>query len=214
MMQPTRARPSREQRREEVRAALLDATIQSLVVNGYAATTTRGVAELAGLSQGAQQHHFRSKADLVKAATIRLADLFAETFRSDLPTDGAEHDRVMRLVDLMWTGVNLPTNWAMLEFIGAARTDPEIAEAVADLARHLDTVLYGMVAEIAPAVATAPAVRDWLRISLASMCSVVALGAVPGCESLTPSWDYLRTSILSELDRLTSGPANRPPSRL
>lgn len=213
-MQPTRARPSREQRREEVRVALLDATIQSLVLNGYAATTTRGVAELAGLSQGAQQHHFRSKADLVKAATIRLADLFAETFRSDLPTDGTEYERVTRLIDLMWTGINLPTSWAMLEFIGAARTDPEIAEAVADLARHLDAVLYGMVADIAPTIAVAPGVRDWLRISLASMCSVVALGAVPGCESLTPGWDYLRTSILCELDRLTSGPMNNPPSRV
>ena len=64
---------SQEERRAETRAKLLDATIECLLEEGYAGTTTRRVAELAGVSQGAQTHHFPYRVDLVAAAIERLA---------------------------------------------------------------------------------------------------------------------------------------------
>ncbi|MCB8794014.1 TetR family transcriptional regulator, partial [Escherichia coli] len=46
-------RRSQQERREETRAALLDATIEALVEGGYATLTLAQVTERAGLSLGA-----------------------------------------------------------------------------------------------------------------------------------------------------------------
>ena len=56
---PTRR--SQAERSASTRALLLDATIDSLVEDGYASTTTTGIADRAGVSRGAQMHHFASK---------------------------------------------------------------------------------------------------------------------------------------------------------
>ena len=51
--------PRRVQERSlATKAALLDAAIESLVERGYAATTTIETARRAGVSRGAQLHHF------------------------------------------------------------------------------------------------------------------------------------------------------------
>ena len=62
------ARRTQGQRSAETRARLLDATIDCLVTYGYNGTTTPRVAEMAGVTRGAQVHHFGSKNDLVIAA--------------------------------------------------------------------------------------------------------------------------------------------------
>jgi AcrR family transcriptional regulator len=49
-------RRTHAERRETTRLALLDAAVACLMEDGYAALTTRKVAERAGVSQGAQQH--------------------------------------------------------------------------------------------------------------------------------------------------------------
>ncbi|MDT5024109.1 MAG: hypothetical protein QOE61_535, partial [Micromonosporaceae bacterium] len=55
-----KARRTQEQRSAEMRVRLLDATIECLVEYGYAGTTTPRVAEKAGVTRGAQVHHFPS----------------------------------------------------------------------------------------------------------------------------------------------------------
>jgi AcrR family transcriptional regulator len=73
---PAATRPQRTQveRRAETRAKLLDATIESILEVGYAQTTTRRVAELAGVSAGAQAHHFPRRVELVAAAAEQLVE--------------------------------------------------------------------------------------------------------------------------------------------
>src|SRR3954466_4512427 len=61
--------------------ALLDATIECLVEDGYANTTTSRVAERAGVSRGAHLHHFQTRSALVAAAVARLSALRAEQAR-------------------------------------------------------------------------------------------------------------------------------------
>src|SRR5204862_5492808 len=63
-----RQRRTQAERSAATQALLLDATIDSLVEVGYANTTTTGIAERAGVSRGAQMHHFPSKGELVAAA--------------------------------------------------------------------------------------------------------------------------------------------------
>ena len=65
-------------RRQEARSAstrrqLLEATVACLVEVGYIGTTSAAVAEKAGLSRGAQLHHFGTRDQLVVAAVEHLA---------------------------------------------------------------------------------------------------------------------------------------------
>jgi AcrR family transcriptional regulator len=100
------------------RAALLDAALESLVARGYAATTTVEIARRAGVSRGAQLHHFPTKAELLTAAVEHLLDRrLAE-------------DRLDAAADLLWTMFTGPAFVAWVELWIAARTDPELAAAV------------------------------------------------------------------------------------
>src|SRR6266487_4699878 len=56
------------ERSEHTRELLLDATIECLVEVGYARTTVHEICLRAGLSRGAQQHHFTTKAELMASA--------------------------------------------------------------------------------------------------------------------------------------------------
>src|SRR3989442_6463844 len=75
MASPTvRRHRTQAERSEHTRELLLDATIGCLVELGYARTTVHEICLRAGLSRGAQQHHFTTKAELMAAA---LQHLFA-----------------------------------------------------------------------------------------------------------------------------------------
>ncbi|MTD47769.1 TetR family transcriptional regulator [Conexibacter sp. W3-3-2] len=93
----SRVRRTQPERRAETRAKLLDATIRSLLDVGYARTTTRRVTALAGVSQGAQTHHFSSRTELVCAAVERLfterIDAPCAVGRRDFPTTQTREPR-------------------------------------------------------------------------------------------------------------------------
>src|SRR5215216_5804590 len=55
-------------RTRETKRKLMEATVECLVERGWSGTTTTEVAERAGVSRGAQLHHFRTRGELVAAA--------------------------------------------------------------------------------------------------------------------------------------------------
>src|SRR5580765_2376049 len=65
-------RRTQAERSAATRARLLDATIECVLDLGYARTTTIEIARRAGLSRGAQLHHFPTKIELVTAAIEHL----------------------------------------------------------------------------------------------------------------------------------------------
>src|SRR3954451_20340396 len=100
--EPKPRRRTQQERRETTRAALLDATIDCLIEYGYGGVTTTRVVERAGVSRGAQVHHFPTKAVLVSEALRHLAQKRAdETLRrvSRLPEGPARLDAVL---DMLW----------------------------------------------------------------------------------------------------------------
>jgi len=64
---PKPTRRTQAERTEETRGRILDAAVVLLGERGYAGLRTADVAAAAGLSKGAQTHHFPSKDDLVVA---------------------------------------------------------------------------------------------------------------------------------------------------
>lgn len=138
-----RERMPQAERRRITRGKILDATIESLIEIGYPRTTTVEVGERAGLSRGAQLHHFPSKADLLVAAIEHLADERSKEFEEALRArlDRGE-EPIDTMVDMLWAMFSDPLYWATIELMVAARTDPELLEKLEAFERSLGGRIY------------------------------------------------------------------------
>ena len=128
-----------EERSAETRRRLLEAAIACLNERGYTGTTTTEIAGRAGVSRGAQVHHFRHKEELVIGAlehicARRIAEL--EYAFEELPVGGLEF-RLETLIDLMWTAFRGPSFYAWLELLVASRTEPILRVAVRETSHRL-----------------------------------------------------------------------------
>ena len=133
------ARRSQHERTAATRALVLDATVASLVEDGYAATTISRIQERAGVARGTLLHHFPNRATLLVAvvedvATRRLAVLeHGAAGRAGGSWDDA--------VDLVWADLQSPVFLAVLELWVAARTDDDLRAALVPIERTVfDTV--------------------------------------------------------------------------
>ena len=126
--QPSKTRRTQEERSAETRTRLLDATVESLIEVGYSRTTTTAVCERAGLSRGAQLHHFPTKSELVIAAVAHLTMRRAKEVRKEGKRLADIEDRVEAALELIWTSFSGPLFYAALELWVAARTDSELHE--------------------------------------------------------------------------------------
>lgn len=122
-----------------MRARLLDATIDSLIDLGYSATTTTVIADRAGVSRGAQLHHFPTKAELVAAAVEHLATRMGAELRRDAAK--LKVDDVSDVIDVLWSRYQSPLFAAWLELSVAARTDADLRVALAPVELRLRTAM-------------------------------------------------------------------------
>jgi AcrR family transcriptional regulator len=153
-------RRTQAQRSAAMRIRLLDATVECLVAYGYAGTTTHRVAELAGVTRGAQVHHFRSKQDLVVAAVEHLAEQRTQTAIRELGRVGTNPDPVSAALDYLWESHQGPISAATLELWVAARTDPVLAEQVERVEPIVNGALIGAIAQLLPEQAAQKELRD------------------------------------------------------
>jgi AcrR family transcriptional regulator len=135
------ARP-RQARSLATRARLLDAAIEALVAQGYAALTTTEVCRRAGLSQGALFKHFESKAGLVGALAERLFSALIDDFRAGFGRAARPEDRLGSALDQLARSFREPRLLAALELYTAARTDEALRGRLAPVvARHRANLL-------------------------------------------------------------------------
>ena len=115
------ARRTQAERTASTRARLLDATLECLCDLGYARTTTPEIARRAGLSRGAQLHHFPTKAELVTGAIEHLFARRNREFREAFARVPGGADRYAAAIDILWTMVSGPTFHAWLELAVGTR---------------------------------------------------------------------------------------------
>jgi AcrR family transcriptional regulator len=130
--------------------ALLDAAIDCLVERGYAATTTIETARRAGVSRGAQLHHFPTKAQLLATAVEHLFDRRRADFLEAFAALDPEPDRLDAALDLLWSMFEGPAFVAWTELWVAARTDPELAATVVAVERRFTEQTRTTFAELFP----------------------------------------------------------------
>lgn len=129
-------RTPQAERTAAMRLRLMEATVDSLVELGWSGTSTTVVSQRAGVSRGAQLHHFPSKQALVVAAVEHLTErrrhAMADAVRA-LPDVG----RTRAVLDVLAEQFTSPVFFAALELWVAARTDADLQGAVAPLERRV-----------------------------------------------------------------------------
>lgn len=115
------------------RLLLLDTTVACLSELGYAGTTGPAVAARAGLSRGAQLHHFGTRDQMVIAAVEHLAQQRLARVNEDLTKRiGAGSDKTVDggvavgALELLAEATSGPLYGATLELWAAARTDADL----------------------------------------------------------------------------------------
>ena len=147
MTTETAARTTQGERTRAMRLRLMEATVESLVELGWAGTTTTVVSQRAGVSRGAQLHHFPSKQALVVAAVEHLTDRRRDDMRrhaEGLP----EHDRIRGVLEILAAQFVSPVFFAALELWVAARTDAELRKSVAPLERRIGRETHAYAVEL------------------------------------------------------------------
>ena len=161
------------------RARLLDAALQVIRAQGYAATTVDDICREAGLTKGAFFHYFKSKEDLAVAAAAHFSALAEALFAAaDYRKLGDPLDRLLGYVDFRRDIIDGPIP-AFTCLLGtmvqeAYATSPAIRAAC-------DTYIGAHAAEVAKDIAAAKAryapAAPWSAESLALYTQAVLQGA-------------------------------------
>ncbi|GAA4815247.1 TetR/AcrR family transcriptional regulator [Nocardioides caeni] len=148
-------RRTQQERSAATRARLLEAAYESLLEGGYAATTVGHVQQRAGVARGTLLHHFPTRGALMAGVVEDVVERRLQV----LTTDGAD-DPVGPvggpagwddIVDLVWSELQSPPFAAALELWVAARTDPDLRDALLPLQERIFGAVHRGVTRLAGA---------------------------------------------------------------
>ena len=196
----TEERRPQKDRTAATRAAVLEATVELLVERGYAGTSTRLAAEKAGVSLGALQHHFRTKAELTVEAMRFVTDRLAGEFVSAIPRDGDELERIALALDRLFVVFRGPTFAAAMELHLAARTDQTLREPMSQLHAEDQNRIRESAIELMPGVENRPGFDAWLLMSVSAIRGMAV--ATMGVEDVEQEWELLRDQLVESANEL------------
>jgi AcrR family transcriptional regulator len=134
-------RRTQEQRRRETQGAVLEAAITVLIEDGYEKFTTTRVAKAAGVSRGAQENYFRTKNELIVAATRYTLTRAAEQARKLASRNARSSDPIEAFLANSKSFCFSPTYLALMEMVTVARRNPELAKVNTPVVREFRNIL-------------------------------------------------------------------------
>ena len=194
----TKPRRTQAERRAETRARLLDATVESLIEDGYAGTTIRHVAERAGVSQGAQSHHFPHRVDLVASAFEHLAeqriDRYAERLQS---LSGDRSVRLRALLDLLWEDFSSPLFTVAAKLWVASADDPELRDRLIPVEKKINRATAEVARQVAGELGEEPGFDRKLAVAMNTVAGLALVREFDpsGRASRGNQWPYHRAAL-------------------
>lgn len=142
-------RQPQQSRSKATRKALLEATIAVMADEGWASTIVARVAERAGVSRGAAQHHFPTRDDLIIAALEymmkgRTNELLAAD-RTGL-REPERIDRIRRVVGAVVEHYTSALFKAALHMWTAAASDPELRALAVPMEAEMSRKVFAYMA--------------------------------------------------------------------
>ncbi|MEU8582346.1 TetR/AcrR family transcriptional regulator [Streptomyces abikoensis] len=155
----------KQDRSRATRRRLLEAAVACLAEHGWAGSTVAVVAERAGVSRGAAQHHFPTREDLFTAAVEHVAEERSAALRGLLsatrPVVGpARTYAVVEGIADLCTG---PLFRAALQLWVAAANEEPLRARVVDLEVRVGREVHRMAVELLGADESVPGVRETVQ---------------------------------------------------
>jgi AcrR family transcriptional regulator len=159
-------REPQQDRSRATRQRLLEAAIECMADLGWSGSTVAVVAERAGVSRGAAQHHFPTREDLVTSAVEYVSAERLKMLRSQAVdmASGPERIRaVLALVERMYTS---PLFRAAVHVWVAACADERLRERVIGLEAQVGRESHRTVLQLLGADESRPGVREAVQATL------------------------------------------------
>jgi AcrR family transcriptional regulator len=186
--------PRRRISGDERRESILELTSRAFAERGYDGVRTAELAESAGVSEALIYQHFRTKAELYRAAVDRSAVIFYERLAPAVADGAPVEHRLERGIDAFLAFVAEPGNaWTVLTL---NVSDPELA----DYQRELRARATGALADLL-ALDPRAAGSGLDRRELEQLAEIIAGGA----EALATWWSQNPKSGRAELVSLLMG---------
>ena len=191
-------RKTRAQQRAATRLALLDATTESLLEDGYAGLTTRRVAERAGVAQSTLMHYFPTREEfLIEAIThmaLRLADEAMDGIDLAMMRRPEHRERVL---DQAWREFTSREALAAGQLWMAAWAEPELAATLRGLEQRLSSIIVLTASTLFPEQAEDPRFPALLDGVISMIRGLVIEIPIWGHEAITERWEALKPIILA-----------------
>jgi AcrR family transcriptional regulator len=194
----TAARRTQAERRAETRARLLDATIECLIEDGYAGTTIRHVTERAGVSQGAQSHHFPHRVDLVASAFEHLAEQRIDRYADRVRTLSKDRSvRLRALLDLLWEDFSSPLFTVAAKLWVASADDPELRERLIPVEKNIYRATADVARQVAGELGEEPGFDRKLAVAMNTVAGLALVREFDpsGRASRGNQWPYHRAAL-------------------
>ncbi|GAA3038847.1 TetR/AcrR family transcriptional regulator [Actinokineospora globicatena] len=159
-------REPRQDRSRATRGRLLAAAVDCLAEVGWSGSTVSVVAERAGVSRGAAQHHFPTREDLFTAAIGYVTDERVQFLRSALPSLPPGPDRtrfVVEAIGEMYAGKLFA---AALQLWVAAASDEQLRVQVVPLEARVGREAHRLTVDALGVDEARPGVREAVQATL------------------------------------------------
>jgi AcrR family transcriptional regulator len=191
-----------QDRSRATRLALLEAAVDCLAEVGWSGSTVTVVAERAGVSRGAAQHHFPTREDLFIAAVEHMTEARAEEIRRYIEAQGDRPISTQRVVELV---VDMHTGelfQAALALWVASAAEPQLRERVVTLETRVGRQVHRATVQMLGVDDHKPGVRPLIQATL-DMARGLGLANLLGDDR------QRRAPIIAQWSALLDGALNR-----
>ncbi|MFG2004359.1 TetR/AcrR family transcriptional regulator [Spirillospora sp. NPDC048911] len=159
-------REPRQDRSRATRRRLLEAAVDCLASVGWTGTTVAVVAERAGVSRGAAQHHFRTREELVTAAVEYGSDVRVDQMRERLNVLAGERPSTPEVLTLLGEMYTSPLFRAALQLWVAASSDEQLRAQVVPMEARFGREAHRLTVEALGVDESTPGVRETVQATL------------------------------------------------
>jgi AcrR family transcriptional regulator len=165
-MTVTPTREPQQDRSRATRAKLLEAAITSLAELGYHASTVAVVAERAGVSRGAAQHHFPTRDALFTAALEHVTHVRADELRRELDDLTGARPSTSDVVDMTFSLYSGALFRAALALWVAAAAEPALRDQIVPLEARIGREIHRVVVSLLGVDERERGVRETVQATL------------------------------------------------
>ncbi|MDT8913903.1 TetR/AcrR family transcriptional regulator [Amycolatopsis sp. PS_44_ISF1] len=160
------SREPQQERSRTTRRRLIEAAVDCIGERGWHGVTVAVIAERAGVSRGAAQHHFPTRESLVAAAVELLGEAQLDELRAraaGLPRGPSRIERVVAMVLDLYTG---PMFRAALQLWSVASTDERLRGVMVPLEARVGREAHRVTVELLGVDESRAGVRELVQATL------------------------------------------------